>query len=191
KVLITTHVARIEVQSDQLVVELTIAKGIGSKRLRSRNALKVPWHKTPLKRRREIVVPASVPQQGARVIRSENRVLLISSIARGRRWLNEFIADPTANAASIATRDGAASARSTWRSRSPSSRPPSSRLQSMDAFRMAWELSASPTCLPNGPASIRCLGFRPNSCPFEPSLYRLRPPLPGNGISWPEQTTPV
>src|SRR5262249_23428762 len=110
KVLITTHVARIEVQSDQLVVELTIAKGIGSKRLRSRNALKVPWHKTPLKRRREIVVPASVPQQGARVIRSENRVLLISSIARGRRWLNEFIADPTANAASIATRDGAASA---------------------------------------------------------------------------------
>src|SRR2546430_17447867 len=29
-----------------------------------------------------------------------------SSIARGRRWLNELIADPTANAASIATRDG-------------------------------------------------------------------------------------
>jgi hypothetical protein len=24
---------------------------------------------------------------------------------------------------------------------------------------MAWELSASPTCLLNGPASTRCLGF--------------------------------
>jgi len=104
-VLITTHVARIEVQSDQLVIELTNAKGIGSKRSRSRNTLKVPWHKTPLRRRREILVPASMPPQNARAIRSENRALLISSIARGRRWLNELIADPTANAASIATRD--------------------------------------------------------------------------------------
>jgi hypothetical protein len=42
----------------------------------------------------------------ARAIRSENRALLISSIARGRRRLNELIADPTANAASIAMRDG-------------------------------------------------------------------------------------
>ena len=105
-VLISTHVARIEVQSDQLVIELTNAKGIGSKRSRSRNTLKVPWHKTPLKRRREILVPASVLPQDARAMRSENRALLISSIARGRRWLNELITDPTANAESIATRDG-------------------------------------------------------------------------------------
>jgi hypothetical protein len=56
--------ARIEVQSDRLVIELA-AKGIGSKRWRSRNTLKVPWHKTPLRRRREILVPASVPPQDA------------------------------------------------------------------------------------------------------------------------------
>jgi site-specific DNA recombinase len=105
-VLINTHVARIEVQSDQLVIELTNAKGIGSKRLRSRNMLKVSWQKTPLRRRREILVPGSVSPQDARAIRSENRALLISSIARGRRWLNELIADPTANAESIAARDG-------------------------------------------------------------------------------------
>jgi hypothetical protein len=37
--------------------------------------------------------------------RSENRALLIASIARGRRWLNELIADPTANTESIATRE--------------------------------------------------------------------------------------
>ena len=71
----------------------------------ARNMLKVPWHKPPLRRRCEILVPASVPPQEARAIRSENRALLISSIARGRRWLNELIADPTANAASIARRD--------------------------------------------------------------------------------------
>ena len=51
-------------------------------------------------------MPASVPPQDARAMRSENHALLIASIARGRRWLNELIADPTANAASIATRDG-------------------------------------------------------------------------------------
>jgi hypothetical protein len=38
-------------------------------------------------------------------MRSENRALLIASIARGRRWLNELIADPTANTESIATRE--------------------------------------------------------------------------------------
>jgi site-specific DNA recombinase len=48
----------------------------------------------------------SVPPQDARLIRSENRALLIAQIARGRRWLNELIADPRANVASIATRDG-------------------------------------------------------------------------------------
>jgi site-specific DNA recombinase len=105
-VLIDTHVARVEIQSDQLAIELTNAKGIGSKRSRSRKTLKVPWHKTPLRRRREILVPASVPPQDARAIRSENRALLVSSIARGRRWLNELITNPTANAESIATRDG-------------------------------------------------------------------------------------
>jgi len=104
-VLISTHVARIEVQSDRLVIELADAKGIGSKQSRTRNVLKLPWRKTPSKRRREILVSASVPSQDVRAIRSENRALLISSIARGRRWLNELITDPTANAESIATRD--------------------------------------------------------------------------------------
>src|SRR5262245_43269269 len=51
-------------------------------------------------------MPASKLPQDARAMRSENRALLIASIVRGRRWLNELIADPTSNAASIATRDG-------------------------------------------------------------------------------------
>ena len=51
-------------------------------------------------------MPAFVLPQDTRAMRSENRALLISSIARGRRWLNELIADPMANVASIATRDG-------------------------------------------------------------------------------------
>jgi DNA invertase Pin-like site-specific DNA recombinase len=105
-VLINTHVVRIEVKSDQLVVKLADAKGIGPNRSRGRNVLRIPWHKAPLRRRREILVPASVLPQDARAIRSETRALLIASIARGRRWLNELIADSTATAETIATRHG-------------------------------------------------------------------------------------
>ena len=61
------------------------------------------WHKTRVIRRREILVPESVLRKSAR--RSENRALLVASIARGRRWLDELIADPTANAESIAKRE--------------------------------------------------------------------------------------
>jgi hypothetical protein len=78
----------------------------GPKSSRSRNVVKVSWHKTPSKRRREILVPASVPLQDARPIRSETRALLVASIARGRRWLEEIIADRATNVVDIAGREG-------------------------------------------------------------------------------------
>jgi site-specific DNA recombinase len=40
-----------------------------------------------------------------RRIRSENRATLVASIARSRRWLNELITDPAANAENIAKRE--------------------------------------------------------------------------------------
>ena len=100
------HVVGVEVQSDQLVIELANAKGADPKRKRSRNVIEVPWHKTPSTRRREALVPEAGPPQDARPIRSENRAILVASIARGRRWLDELIADPTANTESIAGREG-------------------------------------------------------------------------------------
>jgi site-specific DNA recombinase len=105
--LIQNHVTRVEVQSDQLVIELTDAIGVGSKRKRkTRNAIEVPWRKTLSTRRREILVPESEAAQNIRPIRSENRALLVASIARGRRWLDELINDPAANTESIADREG-------------------------------------------------------------------------------------
>jgi site-specific DNA recombinase len=104
-ILVHNQVARVEVQSDRLVIELTNAKGIGRKPKRNRNVIEVPWRKTPSTRRREILLPESSSPQDVRPIRSENRALLIASIARGRRWLDELIADPTANTESIAKRE--------------------------------------------------------------------------------------
>jgi site-specific DNA recombinase len=105
--LIRNHVTRVEVQPDQLVIELTAVVGVGSKRKRkSRNVIEVPWRKTATTRRREILVPESEASQNTRPIRAENRALLVASIARGRRWLDEVITDPTANSERIAHREG-------------------------------------------------------------------------------------
>ena len=56
---------------------------------------------------------------------------------------------------------------------------------------MAWELSASPTCLPNGPASTRCSGFRRNSSHSNRVSAEQWSPLPGNGISRAEKKAPI
>jgi site-specific DNA recombinase len=104
-VLVHNHIARVDVQSGQLVIELANAKAADRKHKRGRNVIEVPWRKTPSTRRREVLVPASASPQEFRPIRSENRALLVASIARGRRWLDELIADPAANTESIAKRE--------------------------------------------------------------------------------------
>ena len=105
--LINSHVVRVEVQPDQLVIELAGAKAAKSKRTQHhRKVITVSWRKTPSTRRREVLVPESGAPKETRPIRSESRALLIASIARGRRWLNELMTDPTANTQSIAAREG-------------------------------------------------------------------------------------
>jgi hypothetical protein len=93
--LINTHVARVEVQIDQLVIHLAEPP----------STLAVPWRKTPARRRREILLPEGIRPEQARPIRSETRARLVAAIARGRRWLDELVADPTASADSIAKRE--------------------------------------------------------------------------------------
>ena len=49
-----------------------------------------------------MLLPISDPPHQARPIRSETRATLIASIAQGRRWLNELVANANANVESIA-----------------------------------------------------------------------------------------
>jgi len=93
--LINTHVARVEVQLDQLVIQLAEPP----------STLEIPWRKTPARLRREILLPEGIGPEQARPMRSETRVRLVAAIARGRRWLDELLADPAANADSIAKRE--------------------------------------------------------------------------------------
>ena len=106
-VLIHKHVVRTEIHPDQIFIELTVAKAANSKRKKNgHNVLEVPWRKTSPTRRREVLVPETGRPQDVRPIRSENRALLIASIAQGRRWLNEIMTNPTVKAEGIAVREG-------------------------------------------------------------------------------------
>lgn len=104
--LIQQNASRVEVQSDRLIIELANGKPPASQRKRASKRIEVPWRKTPATRRREILLPESMASQSVRPIRAENRALLVASIARGRRWLNELVAHAGANVEHIAAREG-------------------------------------------------------------------------------------
>jgi hypothetical protein len=105
--LIRSHVVRVEVQADQLAVELkTTATGDpASASDHDRLVLNVAWKKTPMTRRREIILPKSSAPQDARPIRAETRAKLIASIARGRRWLDEIASGKVTDVEQIAARE--------------------------------------------------------------------------------------
>jgi DNA invertase Pin-like site-specific DNA recombinase len=106
--IIKAHVTRVEVQVNQLIVQLVPTQKTKRGRPSADNVLHVPWRKTPSVRRREILLPAdgSSRPQDPRPIRSETRATLVTAIARGRRWLDEIIADPNVTAETIAKREG-------------------------------------------------------------------------------------
>ncbi len=103
--LINTHITRVEVQPEQLIIHFAQLQKANRQRTRKRGAVRVPWHKTPSARRREILLPDTIQPQHARPIRSETRATLVASIARGRRWLSELVDDAKTNVEDIAKRE--------------------------------------------------------------------------------------
>src|SRR5260370_31263904 len=104
--IVKTHVARVEVQPQQLIIQLAEAPGSDRQKAASNAALQVSWQRTISRRRRAILVPDGMSPRQARPIRSENRATLVASIAPGRRWLDELIAAETATPDSIAKSEG-------------------------------------------------------------------------------------
>lgn len=104
--LVHTYIGRVEIQPQQLVIQLEPTQKANSRKKNEAHVLHVPWQKTPSRRRRELFLPNGVQPDQAPLNRSETRALLIASIARGRRWLDELITDPTSNPKGIADREG-------------------------------------------------------------------------------------
>jgi len=106
KDLVSNHVERVEIQSDQIVIQLSGTQKTNRQSAKDNKTLHVPWHKTESTRRREILLSGPIPLKDSRPIRSETRATLVASIARGRHWLDKLTTDPTANVQAIAKREG-------------------------------------------------------------------------------------
>jgi len=106
KALVQNHITRVHIRPDRLIIELAALKGAKAKRRLRAQRLEVPWRKTSSPRRREILLPETPSSHPARPIRSENRALLIASIAKGRRWLNELMTESAITVEAIAQREG-------------------------------------------------------------------------------------
>jgi site-specific DNA recombinase len=103
--LANTHIERVEVHPERLIIQLARASGDGSQQAGDHGVLHLPWQKTTSMRRREVLLPEGATPQQVRPVRSETRATLVASIARGRRWLDELVADATATTESIAKRE--------------------------------------------------------------------------------------
>jgi DNA invertase Pin-like site-specific DNA recombinase len=106
KIVIDTHVNRVEAHAQWLWIHLRRGKAKDDDGQNLTETIRVPWQKQPSKRRREILLPVFQTQADPRPIRSETRATLIAAIARGRRWLDEIIVDPQTTAETIAQREG-------------------------------------------------------------------------------------
>jgi DNA invertase Pin-like site-specific DNA recombinase len=133
KDLISTHVARVEIQPDHVAIhiQLSIApeqqSGAWKETARQRcengnertqpvgcdscnhlqtEILRVPWEKPPSKQSREIIPPAaSSSRQDRRPIRAETRAKLVTAIASAQYWLNELVTGTLNNIEQIADRE--------------------------------------------------------------------------------------
>jgi len=110
KDLVSTYIARVDVKPDHLAAQLFVKQDQYSSREsgtldhNTSNIMVVPWRKTPSKRPREIILPAGTSShQDSRPIRAETRVLLVTAIAKGRRWLDELMAGTVTSVEQIAS----------------------------------------------------------------------------------------
>jgi DNA invertase Pin-like site-specific DNA recombinase len=101
-----THVTRVEIQFDQMVVELksSLEQQDGECEP-DRKVILIPWQKPPSKRRREIILPACKNPSDIRPIRTDARARLVVAIARGRKWLDELATGAITGVDAIAARE--------------------------------------------------------------------------------------
>jgi hypothetical protein len=99
--LLIKKIARVEVRKDELVV--SVSREDSAKSL---SKIRIAWNKPPSKRKREILLPSTLPDQAlVKPIRSDARVRLTQAIARARLWVSELKSGTVKDVAEIARRE--------------------------------------------------------------------------------------
>jgi DNA invertase Pin-like site-specific DNA recombinase len=102
---ILESVVRIDVHRDRLILHLKSPVNPGSDDLSGDEILIIPWQKPPSRKSRQILLPNGSSRADVRPERAERRVHLVSTIARGRRWLSEVVSGAITQAEQIAERE--------------------------------------------------------------------------------------
>jgi DNA invertase Pin-like site-specific DNA recombinase len=98
-------VAAVTVHKDKLVVRLkSDAQDEGANNSADRS-ITIPWRKPPSKRRRQILLPNNKSRNEVRPQHFERRARLVSSIARGRQWLDDVVSGRVHTVAELCARE--------------------------------------------------------------------------------------
>jgi site-specific DNA recombinase len=98
-------VAGIVVHRDKLVVRFKSDHEDDAPDRSDDPSLTIAWHKPPSKRSRRILLPHNESRSIIRPEQFERRALLVSAIARGRRWLDDVVSGRVTTVAELCTRE--------------------------------------------------------------------------------------
>jgi site-specific DNA recombinase len=99
-------VAGIVVHRDKLVVRFkSDHTDDAPDRADDHSSLTIAWHKPPSKRSRRILLPHNASRSDVRPEQFERRARLVSTIARGRRWLDDVLSGRVTTIAELCTRE--------------------------------------------------------------------------------------
>jgi site-specific DNA recombinase len=106
-------VTGIVVHRDRLIITLKSENADEESDSSDARSLTIPWQKPPSRRSRQILLPHNALRSDVRPEQFERRARLVSTIARGRQWLDDVVSGRSARSQSFACVRNAAFGRST------------------------------------------------------------------------------
>ena len=102
---LTQLVAGIVVHSDRLIISLKSDSADDASDSEDVRSLTIPWQKPPSRRSRQILLPHKALRNDVRPEQFERRARLVSTIARGRQWLDDVVSGRVTTVAELCLRE--------------------------------------------------------------------------------------
>jgi hypothetical protein len=98
-------VTGIVVHRDRLIIALKSKNADEESDSSDTRSLTISWQKPPSRRSRQILLPQRALRSDVRPEQFERRARLVSTIARGRRWLNDVVSGRVSTVAELCVRE--------------------------------------------------------------------------------------
>jgi site-specific DNA recombinase len=98
-------VTRIVVHLDRLIITLQSTNADEESDSSDVRSLTIPWQKPPSRRSRQILLPHNAARSDVRPEQFERRARLVSTIARGRQWLDDVVSGRVSTVTELCVRE--------------------------------------------------------------------------------------